>query len=145
MATTNILSDWLAFQDTIEDLENIDRELQLFATKIVDEMRRDVPKKTKKLMKSIKFQTDRFGFRLEMLKYGDYQNYGVRPTPRTLDNTTNSPTAPVNPYGIKEPINVGPFNYNPKKREFGLAARPFFDLADIQTRLIKLVEQQIEE
>jgi len=139
----DITSNWLAFQDTIEDLENIDIALQQFATKIVDDMRRDVPKDTGDLKKSIKVQTDRFGFRLQMLEYGFYQNYGVGPKPRTLNNTTNSPTAPVNPYGVTEPLAFGDYQYS--NRKFGLAARPFFDLADIQTRLIELVEQQIEE
>lgn len=140
--TRNILDDWLAFQDTIEDLENIDVALQQFATQIVDEMRRDVPRDSKDLLKSIKFSTDRFGFRLEMLEYGFYQNYGVSPKPRTLTNTTNSPTSPQNPYGITEPLAFGDYSY--KNRKYGLAARPFFDLANIQQRLIELVEEQIQ-
>lgn len=142
MARVDILSDWLAFQDTIDSLDNIDIVLQDMATSIVDEMRRDVPKDTGDLKKSIKVQMDRFGFRISMLEYGFFQNYGVNPTPSTLRNTTQSPTNPVNPYGVTEPLRFGDYEY--KNRKFGLAARPFFNLEDIQNRLIEIVEQQIE-
>jgi len=142
MATRDILSDWLAFQDTIDHLEEIDQVIQMLATEVVDEMRANVPVDTGDLRKSIKVTMDRYGFRLSMLEYGFFQNYGVDPKPRTLNNTTNSPTSPQNPFGVTEPLAFG--NYSYKSRKFGLASRQFFDLEDIQNRLIEVVEQTFE-
>ena len=45
-----------------DNLENLDRQLNILATKIVDEMRADAPKDTGALKRSIKLNLDRYGF-----------------------------------------------------------------------------------
>ncbi len=132
------------FQTGIVDgLENLDRELQALATEIVTEMRRDVPKDDKDLMKSIKFQVDRYSFRLEMLNYGAYQNYGVSGTEGGYNTETqhkafrNSFGGIKQPFGITKPVSDGPFNYRSKK--YGIPSRQFYNLQQIQNRLENLV------
>jgi hypothetical protein len=132
------------FQTGIVDgLENLDRELQALATEIVTEMRRDVPKNDKELMKSIKFQLDRYSFRLSMLEYGFYQNFGVSGTDGGYNTETphkafgNSFGGIKQPFGISKPISDGNFNY--RSRKFGIPSRQFYDLEQIQNRLGQLV------
>ncbi len=128
----------------IDGLENLDRALQELATNIVTEMRENAPKDTGDLKKSIKFQLDRYSFRLEMLNYGAFQNYGVNGTNgvRTPFNLTDSTFRGEvkQPFGIATPIRDGDFNY--KSRKFGIPSRQFYDLEQIQNRLGELVLDQ---
>ena len=125
----------------VDGLENLDRELQALATEIVTEMRTLAPKDTGDLQKSIKFQLDRYSFRLEMLNYGAFQNYGVSGTNgvRTPFNLSDSDfRGEVKaPFGITDPISDGDFNYT--SRRFGIPSRQFYDLEQIQNRLEELV------
>ena len=130
------------FQTGIVDgLENLDRELQALATEIITEMRAMAPKDTGDLQKSIKFQLDRYSFRLEMLNYGAFQNYGVSGTNgvRTPFNLSDSDFRGEvkTPFGISTPISDGDFNY--RSRKFGIPSRQFYDLEQIQNRLGELV------
>ncbi len=138
----NNFSNIAALFQLQNQLEDIDRVIQLFATEIVDELREKAPKDTQALKKSIKFNATRFGFRLEMLEYGFYQNYGVGPKAKTPYNNKQTGGAPQQPYGVTDPLTFGFYSYSDRK--FGLPARPFFNLEDIQNRLVELVEQQIE-
>lgn len=126
-----------------DNLENLDRELNILATKIVDEMRADAPKDTGALKRSIKLNLDRYGFQIEMLNYGFFNNYGVGPTARTPFNRRPTGGTPQQPFGVTEPLTLG--NYEYQNRKFGLPARPFFDLEEIQNRLIDVVLNTLEE
>ena len=128
------------FQTGIVDgLENLDRELQALATEIVTEMRQMAPKDTGDLQKSIKFQLDRYSFRLEMLNYGAIQNYGVSGTSGGAEEpfrTDSNFTGEVKqPFGISDPIENGNFQF--RNRKFGIPSRQFYDVKDILEQMVQ--------
>ena len=87
------------FQESIIDpLEDLEQDIQRLATKIVDEMRAMAPNDTGALKKSIKLTMDRYGFEINMLNYGAYQNFGVAGRENT---SITSPT--------DQPFNIGDF------------------------------------
>ena len=79
-------SNFDAFQELIEDINDLDGAIQNLATRIATEIREGSPVDSGDLRRSIKVNLDRFGFRLEMLDYGFFQNYGVSPQARTPFN-----------------------------------------------------------
>ena len=48
---------------------------------------------------------------------------------------------PQQPFGITEPVDLGFYEYT--NRKFGLPARPFFDIQEIEDRLFETVLNNI--
>ena len=119
-----------AFQEIIEDINDLDGAIQALATQLATEIRDGAPVDNGDLKRSIKVNLDRYGFRLEMLAYGFYQNYGVGPQARTPFNQMPTGGQPQQPFGITEPVDLGLYEYT--NRKFGLPARPFFDIQEIE-------------
>ncbi len=134
-------SNFDAFQELIEDINDLDGAIQNLATRIATEIREDSPVDSGDLRRSIKVNLDRFGFRLEMLDYGFFQNYGVSPQAQTPFNQMPTGGSPQQPFGISEPVDLGFYQY--KNRKFGLPARPFFDVQEIEDRLYETVLNNI--
>jgi len=138
-------SSFDAFQEIIDEINDLDGAIQSLATQIATEIREASPVAAidgGDLRRSIKVNLDRYGFRLEMLAYGFYQNYGVGPQARTPFNTMPTGGQPQQPFGITEPVDLGFYEY--KHRKFGLPSRPFFDIQDIEDRLFETVLNNID-
>lgn len=135
-------SNFDAFQELIEEINDLDGAIQALATQLATEIRDAAPVDNGDLKRSIKVNLDRYGFRLEMLAYGFYQNYGVGPQARTPFNQMPTGGEPRQPFGITSPIDLGFYEY--KDRRFGLPARPFFDIQEIEDRLFQTVLNNID-
>ncbi len=132
------ITDFDVFGETIEDIEQLDKDIQNLATKIVTDIRANAPVDTGDLRRSIKLNLDRFGFTILMQDYGAFQNYGVA-------GSTSSPTnlKPVE-FGVNLRPTSEPF-YAFRNRKFGLQSQQFFNLQDIEDQLIELIETEINE
>ena len=131
-------SDFDVFGEVIEEIENLDKAISDLATKIVTEIREEAPVDTGDLKRSIKLNLDRYGFQIMMLNYGAFQNYGV----------AGSASSPINLKPVEFGVNLRPSSepfYAFRTRKFGLQSQTFFDIADIEERLIRTIETQIEE
>lgn len=135
-------SSFDAFQELIDEINDLDGAIQMLATELATEIRANAPVDNGDLRRSIKVNLDRYGFQLEMLAYGFYQNYGVGPQARTPFNEMPTGGQPQQPFGIQEPVDLGFYQY--KNRKFGLPARPFFDIQDIEDRLFETVLNNID-
>lgn len=124
------------FQETIQEVEDLDVAIQRLATQIVTEMREQAPVDTGDLQRSIKLNLDRYKFIIEMLDYGSFQNYGV-------GGSTSSPTnlKPVE-FGVEPRPSSEPF-YAFESRRFGLQSQQFFNVETIESRLTEIIEEQI--
>tara|TARA_R110001632_G_scaffold183961_1_gene304039 strand:+ start:113 stop:565 length:453 start_codon:yes stop_codon:yes gene_type:complete len=132
-----------------ETLGNLSPVLFDLGGQIVDEMKRNVPQDTGNLKSSIKAVIDEDSLSFQMLAYGLFQNFGVKP-----DYNTSSKHKPFNSRfgGIQNPQEV-PFGVEPqplsgnfytyKTRKFGLPQRKFFDVDDIATIIADGVAQQL--
>ena len=125
------------FGETIDEIESLDQLISNLATKIVTDIRANAPVDTGDLKKSIKLNLDRYGFRIEMLNYGAFQNYGVN------SGRGAKPADPVE-FGINLPPTSQPF-YAFKGGKFGIQPQRFFSIADIEEQLTQLIEEQINE
>jgi len=133
------------FQEGIIDpLEDLDKELQRLATRIVDEMRQNVPEDTGDLKKSIQLNMDRYGFQISMLDYGAYQNFGVEGSKGSNDTIPTDLDFAIGSYGVKQGTTFK-FGTDNNGGRFGIKRQTFFSLTRIQDRLKTLIEQQIEE
>ena len=135
-------SSFDAFQELIDEINDLDGAIQALATQLATEIRDASPVDSGDLRRSIKVNLDRYGFQLEMLSYGFYQNYGVGPQAQTPFNPMPTGGQPQQPFGITEPVDLGFYQY--KNRKFGLPARPFFDIQDIEDRLFETVLNNID-
>lgn len=132
-----------------ETLGNLSPVLFDLGGQIVDEMKRNVPQDTGNLKSSIKAVIDEDSLSFQMLAYGLFNNFGVKP-----DYNTSSEHKPFNSRfgGIQNPTEV-PFGVEPqplsgnfytyKTRKFGLPQRKFFDVDDIATIIADGVAQQL--
>ncbi len=131
------------FGEVIDELENLDQAISDLATEIVTRMREEAPVGTGErnpagdLKRSIKLNLDRYGFRIEMLGYGAFQNYGV-------NSKYGNPIAMPVEFGVNLLPTSEPF-YSFKGGKFGIRPREFFNIEDIEERLIRIIETQIEE
>ena len=125
------------FGEVIDELENLDQAISDLATEIVTRMRDEAPVDTGDLKKSIKLNIDRYGFQIMMLDYGAYQNYGV-------NSKHGNPIAMDVEFGVNLRPTSEPF-YAFKGGQFGIRPREFFNLEDIEERLIRTIELQIDE
>jgi len=125
------------FGEVIDELENLDQAISDLATEIVTRMRDEAPEDTGDLKKSIKLNLDRYGFQIMMLDYGAFQNYGVN------SGNGNKPAMDVE-FGVNLRPSSEPF-YAFKGGQFGIRPREFFNLEDIEERLIRTIELQIDE
>ena len=125
------------FGEVIDEIEALDQAISDLATRIVTQMREEAPVDTGDLRRSIKLNIDRYGFRIEMLGYGAFQNYGVN------SGNGNKPAMQVE-FGINLRPTSEPF-YAFKGGRFGIRPREFFNIEDIEERLIRTIELQIEE
>lgn len=125
------------FGEVIDELENLDQAISDLATRIVTQMREEAPVDTGDLKKSIKLNLDRYGFQIMMLDYGAYQNYGVN------SKDGRKPAMTVE-FGVNLRPTSEPF-YAFKGGKFGIRPREFFNIEDIEERLIRIIETQIEE
>lgn len=125
------------FGEVIDELENLDQAISDLATRIVTQMREEAPVDTGDLKKSIKLNLDRYGFQIMMLDYGAFQNYGVN------SKDGNKPAMQVE-FGVNLRPTSEPF-YAFKGGKFGIRPREFFNIEDIEERLIRIIETQIEE
>ena len=132
-----------------ETLGNLSPVLFDLGGQIVDEMKRNVPIDKGNLKSSIKAVIDEDSLSFEMLYYGLFQNFGVKP-----DYNTKTEHKPFNSRfgGIANPQEV-PFGVEPqpdeddfytyKKRTFGLPRRKFFDVDEVATIIADGVTQQL--
>jgi hypothetical protein len=146
MTTEQFESALEGFGETLGNLSPILFDL---GGQIVDEMKRNVPQDTGNLKSSIKAVIDEDSLAFQMLAYGLFQNFGVKP-----DYNTTSQHKPFNSRfgGIQNPTEV-PFGVDPqplsgnfytyKTRKFGLPQRKFFDVDDIATIIADGVAQQL--
>jgi len=125
------------FGEVIDELENLDQAISDLATRIVTQMREEAPVDTGDLKKSIKLNLDRYGFQIMMLDYGAFQNYGVN------SGNGNKPAMQVE-FGVNLRPTSEPF-YSFKGGQFGIRPTEFFNIEDIEERLIRTIETQIEE
>ena len=145
------------FQRSIIDpLEDLDQDIQRLATQIVDEMRAMAPNDTGALKKSIKLTMDRYGFEINMLGYGAYQNFGVAGRENTsVTSKTDQPfsigdfAVPVGTefqFGAESISSDSGLSFGARRNiaTFGINRQRFFNLSDIQNRLKVLIENQIE-
>tara|TARA_R110000744_G_scaffold46545_1_gene102848 strand:+ start:5401 stop:5835 length:435 start_codon:yes stop_codon:yes gene_type:complete len=133
------------FQELIEEINDLDGAIQSLATELATEIRENAPVAAVNggsLKRSVKVLLDKYGFQIEMNDYGFFQNYGVGPQARTPFNQMPTGGEPEQPFGIKSPISLGDYEY--KTRKFGLPARQFFNIQDIEDRLIETVLNNIE-
>jgi len=146
MTTEQFESALEGFGETLGNLSPILFDL---GGQIVDEMKRNVPQDTGNLKSSIKAVIDEDSLAFQMLAYGLFQNFGVKP-----DYNTTTQHKPFNSRfgGIQNPTEV-PFGVEPqplagnfytyKTRKFGLPQRKFFDVDDIATIIADGVAQQL--
>lgn len=132
-----------------ETLGNLSPVLFDLGGQIVDEMKRNVPIDTGNLKSSIKAVIDEDSLSFEMLAYGLFQNFGVKPDFKT--GGTNKPfnsafggiTNPQEvPFGVEPQPLSGNF-YKYKTRAFGLPRRKFFDVDQIAEMIADGVTQQL--
>lgn len=132
-----------------ESVNNLSPILFDLGGRIVDEMKRNAPFDKGNLKSSIKAVIDEESLSFQMLAYGLFQNYGVKP-----DYNTTTEHKPFNSRfgGIKNPEEV-PFGVEPRptsgnfytysNRKFGLPRRQFFDANEIATIIADGVAQQL--
>ncbi len=132
-----------------ETLGNLSPILFDLGGQIVDEMKRNVPQNTGNLKSSIKAVIDEDSLSFQMLAYGLFQNFGVKPdyntkkTPKPFNSRFGGITNPTEvPFGVDPQPLSGNF-YKYKTRKFGLPARKFFDVDDIATIIADGVAQQL--
>ena len=125
------------FGEVIDELENLDEAISNLATQIVTRMREEAPVDTGDLKRSIKVNLDRYGFQIMMLDYGAFQNYGVN------SGNGRKPAMDVE-FGVNLRPTSEPF-YAFKGGRYGISPREFFNIEDIEERLIRIIETQIEE
>ena len=125
------------FGEGIDELENLDQAISNLATEIVTRMREEAPVDTGDLKRSIKVNLDRYGFQIMMLDYGAFQNYGVN------SGNGRKPAMDVE-FGVNLRPTAEPF-YAFKGGRYGISPREFFNIEDIEERLIRTIETQIEE
>ncbi len=132
-----------------ETLGNLSPVLFDLGGQIVDEMKRNVPIDKGNLKSSIKAVIDEDSLSFEMLYYGLFQNFGVKP-----DYNTKTEHKPFNssfggitnpqevPFGVEPQPLSGKF-YKYKTRKFGLPRRKFFDVDEIAGMIADGVTQQL--
>ena len=132
-----------------ETLGNLSPVLFDLGGQIVDDMKANAPYDTGNLKSSIKAVIDEDSLSFEMLAYGLFQNFGVKP-----DYNTKTEHKPFNSQfgGITNPSEV-PFGVEPqplsgnfytyKTRKFGLPRRKFFDVDQIAETIANGVTQQL--
>ena len=132
-----------------ETLGNLSPVLFDLGGQIVDEMKRNVPQDTGNLKSSIKAVIDEDSLSFQMLAYGLFNNYGVKPDYNTttkhkaFNSQFGGITNPTEvPFGV-EPQPLGGKFYRYKTRKFGLPARKFFDIDTIATIIADGVAQQL--
>ena len=134
-----------------ETLGNLSPVLFDLGGQIVDEMKRNVPIDSGNLKSSIKAVIDEDSLSFEMLAYGLFQNFGVKPdyntknTPKPFNSRFGGITNPTEvPFGVDPQPREGKFyKYKPDNRKFGLPARKFFDVDEIATIIADGVAQQL--
>ena len=132
-----------------ERVDNLSPILFDLGGRIVDDMKANAPYDVGNLRSSIKAVIDEDSLSFQMLRYGLFQNFGVKP-----DYNTSSNHKPFNSRfgGIQNPTEV-PFGVEPqplagnfytyKKRKFGLPARKFFDVDDVARIIADGVTEQL--
>ncbi len=135
-----------------ETLGNLSPVLTNIGGQIVDDMKRNVPIHSGNLKSSIKAVIDEDSLTFEMLDYGLFQNFGVKPDYKQggtnkpfnsrFGGITNPTEVPEEPFGVEPQPLSGKF-YKYKKRKFGLPARKFFDVDQIATLIANGVADQL--
>jgi len=138
-----------ALQGFGETLDNLSPILFDLGGRIVDEMKRNVPTDTGNLKSSIKAVIEEDSLSFQMLAYGLFQNFGVKPdykqggTNKPFNSAFGGITNPTEvPFGVEPQPLSGKF-YTYKKRKFGLPARKFFDVDDVAAIIADGVAQQL--
>jgi hypothetical protein len=138
-----------ALSDFGETLGNLSPLLFDMGGRIVDEMKANAPYDTGDLKSSIKAVIDEDSLSFQMLAYGLFQNFGVKPDYNTGSNHKpfssrfGGITNPTEvPFGVEPQPLSGKF-YKYKTRAWGLPARKFFDVDDIATIIADGVAQQL--
>jgi len=146
MTTEEFESALEGFGETLGNLSPILFDL---GGQIVDEMKRNVPTDTGNLKSSIKAVIEEDSLSFQMLAYGLFQNFGVKPDYNTSSNhkAFNSRFGGIQnpqevPFGVEPQPLSGNF-YTYKTRKFGLPQRKFFDVDDIATIIADGVAQQL--
>ena len=130
--------------DYAERLQDIGADLTPLVNDIVNELKNDAPYKEGDLKRSIvgavRGETVEFGW----LDYGTYQNFGV-----SGKDGTRISSGRQRPFGITNPIELGPFGYKPQNRRWGLSAKPWFDVPglaqEISDEIRRLTENNNNE
>ena len=119
-----------------DQLESLDGSLTPLVNQMVNDLKSNAPVARKdggSLRRSIVGGVSDNEVEFGWLDYGTYQNYGVGPDPKSPITSGR-----IDPFGITEPIELGPFRY--KTRKFGLSAKPWFDVED----MARLITEELE-
>ena len=132
-----------------ETLGNLSPLLFEIGGRIVDDMKANAPYDTGDLKSSIKAVIDEDSLSFQMLAYGLFQNFGVKPdyntkkTPKPFNSRFGGITNPTEvPFGVDPQPLSGNF-YKYKTRKFGLPARKFFDVNEVAGIIADGVTQQL--
>jgi hypothetical protein len=132
-----------------ETLDNLSPVLFDLGGRIVDQMKADAPYDIGNLKSSIKAVIDEDSLSFQMLRYGLFQNFGVKPNYNTSSKHKDFSSrfgGIANPsevaFGVEPQPLSGNF-YTYKTRKFGLPARKFFDVDDVAAIIADGVAQQL--
>jgi hypothetical protein len=140
-----------ALEGVVEAMDNLSPVLTNIGGQIVEDMKENAPYDIGNLKSSIKAVIDEDSLSFEMLAYGLFQNFGVKPdyntkkTPKPFNSRFGGITNPTEvPFGVDPQPREGKFyKYKPDNRKFGLPARKFFDVDEIATIIADGVAQQL--
>ena len=140
-----------ALEGVVDAMDNLSPVLTNIGGQIVEDMKQNAPFDTGRLKQSIKAIIDEDSLSFEMLDYGLFQNFGVKPDYKTgqrnkpFNSRFGGITNPIEvPLGVDpQPLGGRFYQYKPETRSFGLPARKFFDVDQIAGMIADAVTNNI--
>lgn len=121
-----------------DQLEDLDGSLTPLVNRMVNDLISNAPRAKenggdlkRSIVGGVRDNEVEFGW----LGYGTYQNFGVSGTKGTRIKSGRQA-----PFGITNPIELGPFKYKSENRKWGLSAKPWFDVDD----MARLITEELE-
>tara|TARA_R110000796_G_scaffold28582_1_gene78026 strand:+ start:146 stop:559 length:414 start_codon:yes stop_codon:yes gene_type:complete len=118
-----------------ESLNDLQPELESLMSEIVGDMKRNAPVDTGALRNSIRGEATSNSMTIFMNDYGNFQNYGVGPSPK--NGTIKKVEFGISPRPSSEPF------YMFKTRKFGLRAKDWFSLEEIKDQFAEELGAEI--
>lgn len=118
-----------------ESLNDLQPELENLMGDIIGDMKRNAPVDTGALRNSIRGEATSNSMTIFMNDYGNFQNYGVGPSPK--NGTIKKVEFGISPRPSSEPF------YMFKKRQFGLRAKDWFSLEEIKDQFAEELGTEI--